>query len=125
MMMVFGLLPFALILLSIGFVDVFRRRSKQRTPFLGGRATTKPKHSDLDGSIFRLAKSRGGHVSLSEVVVETGLELERAEKYMDSMVDSAHVAMEVDKDGRLYYVFPELISEDKRNERTEGDNYDG
>ena len=123
-MMMFGFLPIALFLISIGFVGVFRRRVESKSSSLGGHTIAKRKRSNLDGSIFRLAKRSGGHISLSEIVVETGLELEVVEKYMDSMIDNTHVSMEVDNEGRLNYVFPELIIEDKRNEREEGDEYD-
>jgi hypothetical protein len=33
-----------------------------------------------------------------------------AEKYMDSIVDSVHVFLEVDDSGRLFYVFPEIAA---------------
>ena len=66
-----------------------------------------------DGNLFRLAKKLGGRVTLSEVVVETGMDLKVAERYMDSLVDEAHVTVEVDDMGRVIYVFPELMGENE------------
>ncbi len=64
----------------------------------------------LDGVLFSLAHRNGGHITLSEVVIETGMNMKDAEKYMDSIVDSVHVSLEVDDSGRLFYVFPEIAA---------------
>jgi hypothetical protein len=41
--------------------------------------------------------------------VETGLDLEQAEKVIESMVDGMRVRMEVDERGVVVYEFPEII----------------
>jgi hypothetical protein len=121
-MMVFVFLPIALLLVSVGFLDTFRRRV-HRGALLGKRTADSTERNNLDSSIFRLAKRSGGKVSLSEIVIETGLELEAAEKYMDSMIDNSHVSMDVDKGGRLRYVFPELVPKNENSRREEGEDY--
>lgn len=63
----------------------------------------------LEGQIFRLAKRRGGTLTLSEIIIETGLGLKEAERFMDDLVDSRHVKLEVNGNGRLVYEFPELM----------------
>jgi hypothetical protein len=63
----------------------------------------------LEGQIFRLAKRRGGTLTLSEIIIETGLGLKEAERFMDDLVDGRHVRLEVNGNGRLVYEFPELM----------------
>ena len=69
----------------------------------------------MEAYIFRLAYKMKGRVTLSDVVLETGLNLKSAEETMNSMVDNVRVCMEVDERGWVVYEFPEIIS------RFEGD----
>ncbi|MBA7660000.1 hypothetical protein ES703_67999 [subsurface metagenome] len=70
---------------------------------------------NMEAYIFRLAYKMKGRVTLSDVVLETGLNLKSAEETMNSMVDNVRVCMEVDERGWVVYEFPEIIS------RFEGD----
>jgi hypothetical protein len=60
--------------------------------------------------IYKLAYKLGGRITVSDIVVETGLEVEEAEELIESMVDNQRVRMEVQDDGLVIYEFPELIN---------------
>ncbi len=60
--------------------------------------------------VYQLAYRLKGTITVSDIVVETGLEVEEAEKLIQSMVDNQRVRMEVRDDGVIFYDFPEIIS---------------
>lgn len=62
-----------------------------------------------EARIFKLAYRLKGRVTVSDIVVETGLGIHEAEQLIESMVDNAHVRMEVDDSGLVTYEFPEII----------------
>ena len=62
----------------------------------------------LDSRVFRLAHRHGGRVTVSQVVMETGMSLEQTEAYMDQLCDGVRVRMEVSDGGLVTYEFPEL-----------------
>ncbi|MCK4514629.1 MAG: hypothetical protein KAU31_05185 [Spirochaetaceae bacterium] len=66
------------------------------------------KKSD-EARIFRLALRLKGRLTVSDVVIEIGLNLQQAEDLLESLVDSIHVRMEVDDRGLVTYEFPEII----------------
>lgn len=61
--------------------------------------------------IFRLAKRLGGRVTVSDVVVATGLAPKEAESMLGSMADGVRVHMEVSDRGGVYYEFSELSAD--------------
>ena len=63
-----------------------------------------------EGEIFRLADKMKGRVTLSDIVIATNLNLNVAERLIESMVDGTHVTMEVKDSGRVVYEFPEIIA---------------
>lgn len=71
------------------------------------------KKEDTEVKIFKLAKRLKGKITLSDIVLETGLGLNEAEKYINSLVDGIHIKMEVKENGLVMYEFPEIIA---RNE---------
>jgi hypothetical protein len=76
-----------------------------------------PGHGQTDEArIFKLAFRLKGRLTVSDIVVETGLGVREAEQLIESMVDNAHVRMEVDDRGLVTYEFPEIIR------RFEGDS---
>ena len=109
MMMLFGFLPIILVALGFSAFRGARRTQRQQEIRSGKHEQHGHDHIQIDGSLFRLAKCRGGKLTLSDVVIETGMELKKAERYMDSIVDHSRVSMEVEDSGRLIYVFPELL----------------
>ncbi len=62
----------------------------------------------LDSRVFRLAYRNGGRVTVSQVVMETGMSLEQTEAYLDQLCDGVRVRMEVSDGGLVTYEFPEL-----------------
>ena len=79
--------------------------SERRAPF--GVQNPFGKRS-LDSRVFRLADRNGGRVTVSQVVMETGMSLEQTEAYMDQLCDGVRVRMEVSDGGLVTYEFPEL-----------------
>lgn len=64
----------------------------------------------LQGQIFRLAEKKNGKLTLSDVIIETGLDIETAEKLMDKITDGQRIVMEVNNKGIVVYEFPEILA---------------
>lgn len=60
-------------------------------------------------AIYRLADRQRGRLTVSDVVIETGDDVEEVESLLQDMVDNQHVRMEVRDDGIVYYEFPEIM----------------
>jgi hypothetical protein len=67
-------------------------------------------------SIYKLAYRLKGRITVSDIVVETGMEVKEAEELIQSMVDNQRIRMEVDEEGMLVYEFPEIIARLQRGE---------
>lgn len=114
MMMMFGFgmfVPFLVLLVAVPpLVRLIRRYmsdsldSSPRDSELAGFRPGKP-----DAAIITEAKRRRGTLSLSDVVLVTGYEYRRAEEYMDGLAREGRVRMDVDDEGTIRYVFPDLI----------------
>ncbi|MFP4363453.1 MAG: hypothetical protein ACLFR1_06245 [Spirochaetia bacterium] len=78
--------------------------------FSQGMGAAKPRQA----RIFKLADKMKGRITLSDIVLETGLDMDEAEKLIESMVDGSHVTMEVNENGMLVYEFPEIIERYRR-----------
>jgi hypothetical protein len=63
-----------------------------------------------EARIFRLAYKLKGRITISDIVLETGLSVQEAEEAVNKMVDGLRVRMEVDDRGLVVYEFPEIIS---------------
>jgi hypothetical protein len=59
--------------------------------------------------VFQLARKLGGRLTVSDVVIDLGLDVREAEELLQSLVDNVRVRMEVDENGRVTYEFPEII----------------
>ncbi len=70
---------------------------------------TQPKESQ-QVSIYKLAYRLKGRLTVSDIVIETGMDVKAAEELIQSMVDNQRVRMEVDDQGMLVYEFPEIIA---------------
>ena len=65
---------------------------------------------DLESVVFNLAQRLKGRITLSDVIIETGLGVRDAENFINNMVDGVRVRMEVDEErGFVIYEFPEII----------------
>lgn len=85
------------------YYDPYRRSVEPEGPRRLARPTS------YQSRIFKLAYRLHGRVTLSDIIVETGLSIEEAEQVVEKMVDNVHVRMEVDNDGGVTYEFPEII----------------
>lgn len=108
-MMIFGLFPLLLIVFSLDLLE----SSIHRKRFAEDEMNTddhfiRAHQETLNRIVFQIAKQRGGSVTLSEVVIVTGLDVAAAEDYMNSIIDGIHVTVEVDDTGRFTYEFPEF-----------------
>ena len=123
--MVFFLSPF-LFLLPILFVAVsaravshlFRQLFRDGTTASSGPPTlVAGAGRGVQSRIFRTAYRLGGMVTLSDVVIETGLDLGDAEALMDRMVDEVRVRMVIEQCGSIVYEFPEVVERVRRERR--------
>jgi len=78
-----------------------------RCQMFGRQAASKRLHEQR-ARVLRMARVSGGQLTVSLVATELRIELDDAERLLSSMVDGHRVDMEVDDDGRISYVFPEL-----------------
>ena len=68
-----------------------------------------PPPENHDAMLFKLAYRLKGRLTVSDIVVETGMGVAESERLIQSLVDSNHVRMEVDEQGIVTYEFPEII----------------
>ena len=115
---------FILIAVKIGtviFREFFRDldNTDRQNPLIPGRRSgyrfklrnpKSQKPQNMEAQIFRIAYKLKGRVTISDIVLETGLNLKSAEETMNGMVDGIRVCMEVDERGLVVYEFPEIIS---------------
>ena len=64
----------------------------------------------IETRIFRAAFKHSGSLTVSDIVLETGLGVREAEEVINGLVDGTHVRMEVQDNGLVVYEFPEIIS---------------
>lgn len=64
--------------------------------------------NSLESQIFKLAYRRKGRLTVSDIVIETGLGIDDAERLIQGMVDNVRVRMEVNDRGLVVYEFPEI-----------------
>ena len=108
-----GLIPF--LLLGVGFYFLIRRIGTE--PLSGSRRNNRredrslsPQRSPSNAELFQLAKRRNGVLTVSEVVAETGIDPQEAEKLLDSLADGNRVVLDVDENGVVTYRFRELMT---------------
>jgi hypothetical protein len=65
---------------------------------------------NVEAAIFDLAYRMRGRITLSDIILETGLSMKQAEEHINRMVDGIRVTMEVDVKGLVVYEFPEIIA---------------
>jgi hypothetical protein len=107
-MMMFGFLPLLLLFFLVYWISGAVQRGMRggRVP-AAASGTLAPRQ---EADVFRLAARRGGTLTLSDVVLGTGLGLKEAERFMDQMVDGVRVRMEINPRGAIVYEFPEIVS---------------
>ena len=124
-MISFGFFPFGFLFPLIFFVIIARVasghfRSSRRRRYVEDdyldehirsieSRHSSPRGASEEARIFKLAYRLKGRLTVSDIVVETGLGVSEAEQLIESMVDNSHVRMEVDDRGIVTYEFPEII----------------
>ncbi len=78
-----------------------------RSRSLARRAQAKRIH-DQRMRVLELARAQGGKLNVSLVAADLRIDLAEAEALLTAMVDGQRVDMDVDDDGHISYVFPEL-----------------
>jgi len=63
----------------------------------------------IQRKVLRLARVKGGTLTVSEVAADINLGLPAAEKILTSMDDGFRVRSEISDEGVIYYEFPELL----------------
>jgi hypothetical protein len=119
----FGILiPFLLVFLALRFgsrifQDYFRGRLDSHGRWVPGPGPRNPldvfrpqRNQSFEARIFRAAYKQRGRLTVSDLVIETGLGIKEAEELINGMVDGLHVRMEVDDRGLVVYEFPEIIA---------------
>ncbi len=64
----------------------------------------------IEARVFKLAYRLHGRITVSDVVVDTGLSVDEAERILERMVDNQRVRMDVTQAGLMIYEFPEIIA---------------
>ena len=77
---------------------------------IAGKKRDQGKQSAMDARIIRLAATNSGTLTLSDVVLETGMNLKDAEKYMDGLVANSHAQLSLTGQDRFVYDFPDLMT---------------
>lgn len=70
--------------------------------------TQLPDGSSRHHEILRLAMEKKGTLTVTDVVLKTGLSIQEAEKILNEMVDGLRVSMEVKESGVITYEFAEI-----------------
>ena len=63
-----------------------------------------------EGELFKIAHKYRGRITLSDIVLETGMSIKEAENFIEPLVDGMHIRMEVSDKGFVVYEFPEIIA---------------
>ena len=90
-------------LLVVGAVNAFRR---------SGSLQTRARESDSKSvrrQILMLAQRHQGRLTVAQVAASLGWDFKEAEASLDAMVDGRHVEVELTNEGRLLYLFPDLV----------------
>jgi len=101
---------------------IYEDHDTMRTPweniFSGGFAEafgTRPRES-IEKVILKTAKENEGIVSPGEVALRSDISLDEAKSYLEKLVKEGYADIRVKKTGMIVYVFPEFLSERRRNE---------
>lgn len=91
----FGLMP-----LIVGFIQrkKYRRRKKEE------------EEAERINLILRLAKMKGGVLSIAETSLELGISIDEAKDRLEEAVIKGICRVELDEDGNVDYLFPDLLS---------------
>ena len=99
--LVFPLIFIGLMPLGIGISHLLSRRKRMKWE----RARMPVRQERL---VFEAARRSGGRLSVMQMSAESGLSLDEAQNVLDEMAKRGYIGQEVDDNGLITYVFPEL-----------------
>jgi hypothetical protein len=108
----FGMFPGVLLVLFVPgviFLGAMLLRGLKRRSRRGELAESEPDMQSMHSKIMRLALDKGGTLTVTDVVMETGLSIKEAEETLSNMVDGLRIKMEVRDSGIIVYEFPEIM----------------
>ena len=114
-------------LLSTGFVPADEHSSNMlaQAGIAVARQSTSNHSADRDSAgtpknietaILSAAKQRGGVVTASLLAMEGDYGMDEAKQALDEMVNAGHAELRVRKTGETVYAFPEMLSDDNRED---------
>ena len=98
-----------LFILAVIFLGVLLLRGLTGISRKGALRKSKPDMQSLHSKIMKLALDKGGELTVTDVVMATGLSIEKAEEELNNMVDGLRIKMEVRDSGIIVYEFLEII----------------
>jgi hypothetical protein len=104
-LLVFGIGITILLLALFGGAKFFGKLRSTKND----RNTPEKVPSSVQQQIFKLAKQNDGKLTVTEVVLETGLSVRQSEEALNILVDGYRVRMDVDVSGMITYEFSELV----------------
>ena len=72
--------------------------------------------SRLQQRILMCAKRDGGAVVPTTVAMRTGFDIDVVKEHLESLIDKGHAELQPSKDGIIMYVFPDMLTDERRNE---------
>jgi len=81
----------------------------------GESETPKAGVQSFQSKLMKLALNNEGILTVTDVVMATGLSIKQAEKALNNMVDGYRVKMEVKDSGVIVYEFTELINKERKD----------
>ncbi len=113
----FWFLPVLAVLVFSGFgiIKYVVRRLNFRDKSRRGAVGRIGYSSNTESAVYRLAQNNGGRLTVSDLVIDSGLPPSKAEKLLQSLTDGQRVRMEVTNTGTIVYEFPELIADEREN----------
>ena len=106
------LIPVA-IFITIGIFRLLASSGRRRN-----REAEKLRKVPIQDQIIKLAFRKGGLLTVTDVVAETGLSFKKAEKALNEMVDFSRVNMRVSDSGIVVYEFVEIRNKDLDKAKT-------
>ncbi len=78
-----------------------------------GSKSLKDADQSIQNQILRLAFKKRGILTVTDVVLETGTPMRKAEEILNDMVDGYRVNMQVNNSGIIVYEFAEIINREE------------
>jgi hypothetical protein len=101
------------VLIATGIIRLFVSTGRRRE-----QRSRKLRKMPIQDQIIKLAYRKGGLLTVTDVVAETGLSFKKAEKALNEMVDFSRVNMRVSDSGIIVYEFVEIFHKDLDNAKS-------